>query len=257
MSLSKPVEKSTNNPVVRYYTFNGATGTLSYYDKETEQKVEVNEPFIFIPTDERNAVEGFDSKKEIGFRSNEVISTTKEELIIRWNTGQVLIQGFYSEIKDKVKAQGGKYIKSIYGITKIDGEWKMINLRLKGAAFSAWLEFDKQKKGGLLGLTIAITKGNQKKTGMVNYFEPKFIAKPTSDELHKIATELDGELQEYFINRNKVYDNTLSSVSDEIMGLAEQPLTEEEKKQLVKPKPSKVAKTNTQTESEDEFWDSL
>ena len=48
MSLSKPNTRTTNNPIKRYYTFNGATGTLSYYDKETEQKVEVTEKFILF-----------------------------------------------------------------------------------------------------------------------------------------------------------------------------------------------------------------
>jgi len=248
MSLSKPIERSTANPIKRYYTFNGASGTLSYYDKETEQKVEVTEPFIFIPTDERNGVEGFDSKKEMGFRSNEVISTAKEELIIRWNSGQILLQGLYNDIKDKVKAQGGKYIKSIYGITKINGEWEMINLKLKGAAFSAWLEFDNQKKGGVLGLTIGITKGEEKKTGMVKYFEPKFVAKPTSEELHKIACEKDAELQDYFINR----DTPLSQTNlDEMIS----PLSDEEKKQLKKPKvESPKVETKVEEQSMDDFF---
>jgi hypothetical protein len=240
MSLSNPIERSTNNPIKRYYTFNGATGTLSYYDKETEQKVEVTEPFVFIPTDEKNAVEGYDSKKEMGFRSNEVISTQKEELTVRWNTGSILIQGFYNDIKDKVKAQGGKYIKSIYGITKIDGAWEMINLRLKGAAFSAWLNFDSQKKGGVLGLTIAITKGAEKKTGMVKYFEPNFKAKQTPVDLHKIAVEKDGELQAYFSER----DTPLSQTKME-------DLLPEEKSQLRAPGQSKKAVESAEIEDGD------
>ena len=228
MSLSNPIERSTNNPVVRYYTFSGSTGTLSYYDKETEQKVEVTDPFVFIPTDEKNMIEGYDSKKEMGFRSNEVNSTLKEELIVRWNSGQVLTQGFYTDIKDKVKAQGGKYTKSIYGITKIDGEWQMINLRFKGAAFSAWLNFDNQKSGGVLGLTIAITKGEQKKTGSILYFEPKFVAKVTPSDLHSLACDKDAELQEYFSNR----DTPLSQTKME-------DLLPEEKANLVSPTQAK------------------
>lgn len=254
MSLSKPNTRTTNNPIKRYYTFNGATGTLSYYDKETEQKVEVTEKFIFIPTDERNTIEGFDSKKEMGFRSNEVISTVKEQLTIRWNNGQVLMTGFYSDIKDKVKAQGGKFMKSIYGITKINGEWEMINLKLKGAAFSAWLDFDNQKKGGVIGLTIAITKGEEKKTGMVKYFEPKFIAKPTSEELHKIALDKDVELQAYFIDRDTPLNQlNLDEMVDEMVG----ELTAEEKKQLVKPKATKVDTKQDYTATSDDFFDNL
>lgn len=250
MSLSKPIEKSTNNPVVRYYTFSGSTGTLSYYDKETEQKIEVTDPFVFIPTDEKNMIEGYDSKKEMGFRSNEVNSTLKEELIVRWNSGQILTQGFYSDIKDKVKAQGGKYTKSIYGITKIDGEWQMINLRFKGAAFSAWLNFDNQKTGGVLGLTIAITKGEQKKTGSILYFEPKFVAKVTPSDLHSLACDKDAELQEYFTNR----DTPLSQTKIE-------ELLPEEKAQLVSPTKAKAKSKSETTEvvdaSEDDFFSDL
>ena len=244
MSLSKPIERSTNNPVVRYYTFNGATGTLSYYDKDTQSKVEVTDPFVFIPTDEKNGVEGFDAKKQMGFRSNEVISTVKEELTIRWNSGQVLMQGFYAELKDKIKTQGGKYIKSIYGITKIDGEWQMINLKLKGAAFASWLQFDSLKKGGVLGLTIAITKGEKKKTGMVEYFEPAFKAKQTPEDLHKIAVEKDAELQEYIKERNTPLSQT--KIED---------LLPEEKAQLRAPGASKTKSDSSQVvESEDDFF---
>jgi hypothetical protein len=244
MSLSRPIERSTSNPVVRYYTFNGATGTLSYYDKETEQKVEVTEPFIFIPTDEKNGVEGYDSKKEMGFRSNEVNSTTKEELTVRWNSGQTLIQGFYNDIKDKVKAQGGKYIKSIYGITKINDQWEMINIKLKGAAFSAWLNFDSQKKGGVLGLTIAITKGPKKKTGMVEYYEPLFKAKVTPEDLHKIACDKDAELQQYITNRNTPLSQT--KMED---------LLPEEKAQLRAPGSKKPKVEPTEEVESDDFFD--
>ena len=249
MSLSKPVEKLKTSPIKRYYTFNGATGTLSYYDKDTEEKVEVTEKFVFIPTDERNAVEGFDSKKEMGFRSNEVISTVKEELVVRWNNGQVLMKGFYNDIKDKVKAQGGKYTKSIYGITKINDEWEIINLKLKGASFSAWLELDGSKKG-VIGLTIGITKGQEKKTGMVKYFEPKFVVKHTTEELHNIAVEKDSILQEYFSDR----DTPLSKSNIDSMMAS---LTPEEQKQLVKPKAAKVVKTESveASASDDDFFD--
>lgn len=253
MSLSKPVEKSTKNPVVRYYTFNGATGTLSYYDKETEQKVEVSDAFVFVPTDERSAVEGFCSKKQMGFRSNEVIKTATEKLTIRWNTtGYQLFEGLYKDIKDKIKAQGGKYIKSIYGISKIDGEWQMINLKLKGASFSSWIELDKKIKGGLIGLTIAMKKGPEKKTGMVNYFEPVFKVKQTPEDIHKIALDKDAELQEYFISR----DTPLSKTNlDELI---EQPLSQEEKAELKElKKNAKKVKQEIKDEEIDNFFDEL
>jgi hypothetical protein len=255
MSLSKPIEKLKTNPVKRYYTFNGATGTLSYYDKETEQKAEVTEKFLFIPTDERNVVEGFDSKKEMGFRSNEVISTAKEELTIRWNNGQILMKGFYNDLKDKIKAQGGKYTKSIYGITKINNEWELINLKLKGAAFSAWLEFDKLHKGSLIGLTIGIIKGEEKKSGMVRYFEPIFKAKATPVEIHEIARNKDIELQEYFSSA-PLNESTLPA---EVIA----PMTASEKAEIKELKKANkkvvevVAESDYRDNDSDDFFDTL
>lgn len=236
MSLSNPIERSSTNPITRYYTWNGAKGNLSYYDKETGNKEDVTGTFVFIPTDQKNMVEGFNSKKNMGFRSNEVNSTVKEELIVKWNGGQVLLKGLYNDIKAQIKEQGGKYTKSIYGVTKIDGVWELINLKFKGAAFSSWLEFDQKATGGVEGLTIAVKSGVEKTTGMVKYFEPVFRAKPSTEADHKAAVEKDVELQDYILNR----DTPLSQTSIE-------ELTADEKAQLRAPGSTKQVVETTKT----------
>lgn len=239
MSLSN-TKVSISSPVKRYYSWNGVEGKLSYYDKDKGEKIVVDLPFTFIPIDQLSCVEGYSAKHENGFRSNEVRSTVKEELDVRWNRGNTIIKGLYSDIKAEVEKIGGKYHRSIYGVQQIDGQWEIINIRLKGAGMSSWLNFDKRSQMSLEGLTITINQSDLKKTGMVKYYEPVFSAAQTSEETHGVAVELDVRLQDYF----KVRAEGLPSMSaDEFMEVVGE-LTPEEKKQLVKPTPEKVNKKN-------------
>jgi len=220
MSLSNKTETTTKSPVARYYNWSGSEGKLSYWNKETSEKVYV-ENLDFILIDIKNCVEGFSDKHQNGFRSNEVKSTQKEELVIKWNnSGTVLLKGLYNAIKNDIKAAGGNYNISLYGVEEIDGEWRIINIKLKGSGLSAWLEFDKTSKINKEGLTIRVEKSELKKKGVVKYYEPTFLAAPTGSNEHTIAVDLDTELQDYFSNRT-------AWVTDEP--------TEEEKSQLKAP----------------------
>lgn len=245
MSLSN-TKVTVSSPVKRYYSWNGVEGKLSYYDKDAGEKVTVDLPFTFIPIDQLSCVEGYSAKHENGFRSNEVRATGSEELEVRWNRGNVIVKGLYKDIKEQVEKLGGKYHRSIYGVQQIDGQWEIINLRLKGAAMSSWLNFDKSTSMSLEGLTITVNQSDLKKTGMVKYYEPVFKASQTSEEIHKLAVEADVKLQEYF----KVKAEGLPSMSaDEFMETVDE-LTDEEKKQLKKPKSSNV-KAKTEIEDGD------
>lgn len=223
MSLSTKTEQTTKSPVARYYNWSGSEGKVSYWNKETSEKVYV-ENLTFILIDIKNCVEGFSDKHQNGFRSNEVKSTQKEELVIKWNnTGKVLLKGLYGSIKNDIKANGGNYNISLYGVEEIDGEFRIINIKLKGSGLSAWLEFDKSSKINKEGLTIRVGKSDLKKKGAVKYYEPVFLASPTVTKQHEVAVSLDTELQEYFTNRT-------AWVTDEP--------TEEERKQLRAPSAS-------------------
>lgn len=225
MSLSNQTEETKKSPVARYYNWSGEKGELYYYDKEAGQKVYV-ETIDFILIDTKSCVEGFSDKEQTGFRSNEVKSTQKEELVIKFNNnGKVLLRGLYASIKDNIKAAGGNYNISLYGVENIEGEWKIINIKLKGSGLSAWLEFDKSSKVNKVGLTLRIEKSELQKKGAVKYYKPVFIAAPTGSNEHTIAVDLDTELQDYFLNRT-------AWVTDEP--------TEEEKSQLRAPGSEKL-----------------
>lgn len=132
----------------------------------------------------------------------------------------------------------------------------------KQIAFTPWLKVtDEGSKRTNLYLNYAAKQSVEYKlpegTPQIKWVETKkgSVIDPVSKA--EFDDFLDNKLVEFIKINNLVYDNSLSSVSDEIMGLDEQPLTDEEKVQLVKPKASKVAKNETKTESEDEFWESL
>jgi len=196
MSLSNP-KNTRKSPIARYYEFSGQTGEFKIYDCGTQESSKTTN-LTFILIDQLNTVKGFSVKHSTGFYSNEVLRTSTEELVVKFNGGKIIARGLYKDIKPQIEALGGKYYKSLYGIEFIDGEWQLVNLKLKGAAMSAWLNFDKSSRINKEGLVLTVTKNpTQKKTGAVLYFEPDFtVQKPNEADLQK-AMELDSDLQDF------------------------------------------------------------
>jgi len=243
MSLSNPTQ-TRKSPIARYYEFSGQSGEFKVYDCGTQQSFKTNQ-ITFLITDILNTVKGFSAKHSTGFYSNEVLKTSSEELVVKFNGGKIIAKGLYKDIKPQIEALGGKYYKSLYGIELIDGEWRLVNLKLKGAAMSAWLNFDKSSRINKEGLLLTVTKNpTQKKTGAVLYFEPDFsVQKPNEADLQK-AMELDSELQDF------------------LKGASEPPqvedLTQEERAQLRAPKSTSTGIYNGEVEemSVEDFLDS-
>ena len=263
MSLSNPI-KANQSPVKRYYKWNGTKGCISYYDKDTSTNIEMSMPVTIIPIDQLSCVEGFNTKASNGFRSNEVRSTQKEQLTIKWNGGSIITTGFYSAIKDKLKVMGGSYNQSVYFTMVINGKMEICNIKLKGAALSAWLNMNKQLSSSVEGNQLIISTSDMQKTGNVEYYIPIFkISKPSVAD-HKLATDLDYILQEYLVNRDKMSEgeqtsqqflgddvDTSTPSTDEILGMNKM-------KQAFKSKPAKTPKDNTPfKENTDQSMDDL
>lgn len=250
MSLSQP-QVSVSSPIKRYYTWSGAEGTLKYYDTTTKENNLHKGPFKFILIDDFSLVAGYSAKVEQGFRSNEVKKTQSEELIVRWNGGRILVQGLYTDIKSTVEDNGGTYLKSLYGVTEIDGKLELINLQFKKSAMTSWINFDKSSKMTKEGLEISIGKSNPLKKGTVTYYTPIFRANnPTEADL-LTATEKDIELQSYISGRG-VQPTQLP------VGVEGGEMTAEEKAKLVKPKKAEVhVEPEIIESSEDDFFSDL
>ncbi len=195
MSRSKPTNNNPN-PATRWFEWSGSKGNLHYYDRETKQQVEVALPFEFVLLDELATVKGWHDASQGNIYANEVRRTTKEPLTVRsYAMLEPLAKGLYSEIKDRVKAAGGRFVSNLYiGYTDGD-EMKIGSLQFKGAALRAWSEF-KNENNPYDGW-IVIPQAIKGKKGSIEFFSPEFIAGPIEKASQDQALMLDEGLQTY------------------------------------------------------------
>lgn len=196
MSRSNPTQK---NPATRFFQWRGGEdggGRVTWYDKEEEQEKEMALPFTFIVLDELNTITGFSEKDHSGFWSNEVRDLSKGVLTVRTKAG-IKARGTYANISDGIKSQGAKYAKSVYIAFKDEtGELVLGNIKIAGAALTAWIEF--QKKFDVMQCAVMITDEPKKgKKGSNTYFIPVFEARQVGEAAENAAKKLDQQLQQY------------------------------------------------------------
>ena len=138
MSLSEP---KLTNPVTKFITFKSEKNKFVYWDKEQEKNIEVQMPIYFIILDELTTIRGYHKASESGIYSNEIKYLGDEILNVKSFKGSLNIVGKYSNIKDSIKANGGKYAKSIYAAL-ITGKnsIEMVNFNFSGSSVSEWIE---------------------------------------------------------------------------------------------------------------------
>jgi len=83
--------------------------------------------------DELHTIKGWNDATSSAIYSNEVKWISKDELLVKPFKGNEIAKGLYKDIKEKVKAAGAHYVKSVYCMLE-DGS--IANLQLKGAARS-------------------------------------------------------------------------------------------------------------------------
>lgn len=192
MSRSKPTAK---NPATRFFQWGGGDGSLSYYDKEAEERIEVpfgkKKPFVFLVLDELNTMSGFSDDDQSSFWSNEVRDVTKDVMTLRTGKG-VKARGVYKDLKDT----GAKYAKSVYIAYKDEaGELVIGHIKIMGAALTAWIDFN--KKWDVYKVAVKLEDIKAAKKGKVEYFLPVFSGLPVSEATNEEAKALDAELQQY------------------------------------------------------------
>lgn len=196
MSRSQP---NTKNPAVRYFNWAGGEeggGRVTYWDKAAEERKEVDLPWSFLVLDELNAVGGYSDSDKSSFWSNEVRNMKNEAFTVRTSAG-VKARGLYSNISDEIKAKGAKYAKSVYIAFKDEsGELVIGNIKLMGAALTAWIEFN--KKFDTNKCATFLEGGKKAKKGSNIYYTPIFDGQNVSEATEKLAQNLDKELQAYF-----------------------------------------------------------
>lgn len=191
MSKSNP---KLQNPCQKFIDFKGDKGQFFFYDKEKEVQVKIPIPIYFIVLDELSTISGYNKKNDCGIYSNEVHSTVKEILRVKTFKGGESITGLYSDVRDNIKALGGKYTKSVYALLiEKDKEPELVNFKFKGASFSAWLD----KKGNVDNSIIGIMDFTEEMNGNTTYLVPVFKFFKLTPELNQQAIEADKILQSY------------------------------------------------------------
>jgi hypothetical protein len=194
MSRSNPTE-TLSNPSTKFIDWSGSEGKFKYYDKEKKENVFIDLPFIFIPLDVLSTCKGYNDQEKVGYYSNEVRSTKKEQLTVRTKNG-IVMTGLYEQVKEKLAPKGLKYVQSVYVAIKEEGKGLVIaNLQLTGSALGPFINFCDGKKITEIGVTVK--SANPMKKGATKYFEPVYEVMPVSEATNKVASELDAELQEY------------------------------------------------------------
>jgi len=201
MSLSNP---KPQNPCLKFIEFKGEEGIWRYFDKtlgEKGENVAVKTPFYFVVLDELVTIKGYSESLNSGLYANEVHNIIKEKLHVRSFKGNWEMIGLYSDIKDKVKNQGGKFTKSVYAmLLDEDGNHEMVNFQLKGASFSAWFDLRFRQDQNIICVT-KITKDAKKGTN--EYKIPVFTLHNMKPETLKRAIEMDKQLQQFFQARKQ------------------------------------------------------
>jgi hypothetical protein len=205
MSRSNPI--STNpNPSTKFYEWKGGQGKLSFFDKEKKEQVEVPLPFRCLVLDQLSTVGGYNKKAKSGIFANEVRDSREEALTVKLFTGEVIAEGFWKDIKEKVSYSKGSFAASCYVAYKDGSELRIGNIRFSGCSLGPWFDFIGKNRKGVDTKALVIDRGDEDTSGSVDFFPPKFSLQDTSPETDEAAKALDKELQEYlegYFKRNR------------------------------------------------------
>lgn len=199
MSISKPESERPINPCKKFIKFKGGTGIFQFYDKELEKEIPIKLPMTFMVIDELSTITGWHDESQSSIYSNEVHSVVKEDLKVRAFKGGDIQIGKYKDIKDKVKAEGGKYAKSVYAMDLETDE--IVNFQFTGAACRAW--FDKEVVSD--NNAIKIEKMEEGKKGSITYKIPVFEPVAIDKEIYDKAVKIDEEVLRPYFKEYKAY----------------------------------------------------
>ena len=198
------------NPSTKSLDWKSNDKCFEYYDKEKQEKVSVPLPFKFLVLDELHAIKGWNDASSSGIFSNEVKFISKEVMTVKPFKGNEIAKGLYKDIKEKIVAAGGHYVKSIY-IMLEDGS--LANLQLKGSAVQKWGEFTQKTRNRLPDEWVQVTKAIEGKKGAVKFFTPDFsFERSISDTEAMQADEAFNVLETYL----KAYLTKAEPIVEEI-----------------------------------------
>ena len=196
-------QQPQTNPAQKFIDWKSNDKCFSFYDRENATNVLIPLPFKFLVLDELHTVKGWNDSLKGQIVSNEVKFISKELLKVKTfhkdangkNIKTDMVEGIYSEVKEKIKSSGAHYVKSVY-IMLEDGS--IANLQLKGAACQAYGDFTAKTRSRLSDEWVEVASATDGKKGAVKYTTPEFkFAKSISDSESDLADEAFNTLEAY------------------------------------------------------------
>lgn len=207
-----------SNPATKFFDWKSNDKCFSYYDKEKQINVQIPLPFKFLVLDELHAVKGWNDATSSGIYSNEVKFISKETMTVKPFKGNEIAKGLYKDIKEKIVAAGGHYVKSIY-IMLEDGS--LANIQLKGSAVQKWGEFTTKTRSRLTDEWVVVEKAVEGKKGAVKFNTPEFKFLQSLSESESIIADnafdiLENYLKAYLVKAEPVEEISLDSSFDNL-----------------------------------------
>ena len=209
-----------SNPATKFIEWKSNDKAFEYYDKETQKKVSIPLPFKFLVLDELHAVKGWNDATSSGIYSNEVKFISKEIMTVKPFKGNEIAKGLYKDIKEKVVAAGGHYVKSIY-IMLEDGT--LANLQLKGSSVQAWGEFTQKTRSRLPEEWVIVKTAKDGKKGAVKFSIPEFsfersLSDAENEQADLCFDILESYLKAYLVKSEPVIEEVIEEeVEDDVV----------------------------------------
>lgn len=161
---------SSEKPAAKYLEWASEQGKFKYYDKAKGENVLIDMP-RFLVLMQFHTVKGWHDSSQSSIYSNEVKRIGTQEMEVKAFKGGLIAKGIYKDIKERITAAGGHYVKSVYVMT-VEGEvW---NLQLKGAVVQEWGEVFNKCQSRFADEWVTLDKVDKRKKGRVEYTVPVF-----------------------------------------------------------------------------------
>ena len=192
---------NTPNPAVCRWKWKGKEGQLLWYDKAAKEEIEEQLPFVCLLLTRTASVTGYSRPRKSGMYSNDVQDTLAQPFVVRWQSKGLgtVAEGLWQDIKDKVKANGGKFAVNLYVAFRdpADKILKIGCVQASGCALGPWIEFENTFNDDLYTKAIVITPGSKDVSGDVEFVPPAFALKDTKKETDDEAGVLQKQVNEW------------------------------------------------------------
>lgn len=184
---------------------NWKNGKFIAWNRETQAEEEITLPKEFIVVAESYSIKWYLADKG-GVWSNEIYSFANDPFTVRSNTGEILYEGLWKDIKDKVKALGLKITTNVHYIDPKETD-VLRTFCIKWAASQEWMNsFSNENRNAEANNTVTLKEVKDGKTWSVKYTYPSFATvTPLTSEQRNLQQEWGAKLLTY---KNEVSEET-------------------------------------------------